>query len=960
MKKIIAIVSCLLLFVTSSAFAQESNMRLYRVYAQDRTAVRSIYELGFDIYRQAPGEFVELLAYPEKMKLLEQRDYEVEFIANSFKELFEGQLGAALSEYHDYYDAVAELEAVHAAFPAITTLDTIGYSVEGRAIPVLKVSDNPALDEDEPPILIAGCHHGNEILSVEATLYFIRYLVDNYGTMPQVAQYVNSMEIWFVPVLNPDGRQAMRRTNAHSVDLNRNYSFQFTAGGSHGPSPFSEPETAAMRDFAADYPPMLSLTYHTSGRLVLYSWTHTDGPAPDEPILKQIGGIVADSTNYTLRQGGDWYFTAGEYCDYMYGVHGTMAFTVEMYNQQGPPPSVIDGVMDRNLPGFIALLEQVNGSGITGLFTDATTGAPVQAELEILEVDDQGLLFPRISDAQFGRIYRYLTPDTYSAKVSAPGYRTVTRDEVPVTMDSLYALDLALEPAAYVTVSDYAIFDDSTSATNGNGDGVLNINETVGASLTLENMGQIEAENVSAIISTADPFVTVFSDSLYYGDLTYHNAVTSNDTAFFYVQPACPDGHLVAFAVSIADSFGFGWLHELEWPVSAPLLTIQDVIVHDTTGNGNGILDNGEAACLEVIVLNEGSQTATSVLGLLSVTDPEVSVLDDSAAVASLETDELGFFNFKVERGVGSPVGTSSEFQVDFGTAELYATAETFALSNAIFDNFEGIATEWAHASWNSTPNDHDDWQWGTPQGKAGDPSAAYSGEKCWGNDLGYDDYEGSSWNGYYQHQVKNYLRSPLFDCSGLTNVKLQFRRWLNVRAGDAARIKLFNTTMWESPAGGVAEYSWNPVTVDISSLADNHPSVLIVFELESNNDGNWAGGWNIDDVLITGDYVSGIADGIVEKTPVTFSLLDNYPNPFNPKTTISYRLAAGEFVRLTVYDVLGREVKTLVSERKPAGSYRVIWNGRDESGSAVPSGVYFYSLEAGGYKAVKKLLLVK
>ena len=115
-----------------------------------------------------------------------------------------------------------------------------------------------------------------------------------------------------VRAVEPDGRENVTRRNVNSVDLNRNYSFQFTPGGSHGPSPFSEPETQAMRDFVAVHPPIMTLTYHTSGQLILYSWTHTDGLAPDRPILMQVGGTVADSCDYTLRQGGDWYFTAGE------------------------------------------------------------------------------------------------------------------------------------------------------------------------------------------------------------------------------------------------------------------------------------------------------------------------------------------------------------------------------------------------------------------------------------------------------------------------------------------------------------------------------------------------------------------------------------------------------------------------------------------------------------------------
>ena len=85
------------------------------------------------------------------------------------------------------------------------------------------------------------------------------------------------------------------------------------------------------------------------------------------------------------------------------------------------------------------------------------------------------------------------------------------------------------------------------------------------------------------------------------------------------------------------------------------------------------------------------------------------------------------------------------------------------------------------------------------------------------------------------------------------------------------------------------------------------------------------------------------------------FNLLQNYPNPFNPSTTLSFVIGHSSFVALKVYDVIGKEVATLVNEEKPAGSYEVTWNAANLS-----SGVYFYQLKAGSYTATKKLLLLK
>ena len=95
---------------------------------------------------------------------------------------------------------------------------------------------------------------------------------------------------------------------------------------------------------------------------------------------------------------------------------------------------------------------------------------------------------------------------------------------------------------------------------------------------------------------------------------------------------------------------------------------------------------------------------------------------------------------------------------------------------------------------------------------------------------------------------------------------------------------------------------------------------------------------------------------------PKGFSLNQNYPNPFNPSTTIDFDIGGtgSQSVTLQVFDVSGRRVKLLVNEPLSAGSYTISWNGRDEKGQPVPSGIYFYRLTAGEYVDAKRLIMVK
>ena len=111
----------------------------------------------------------------------------------------------------------------------------------------------------------------------------------------------------------------------------------------------------------------------------------------------------------------------------------------------------------------------------------------------------------------------------------------------------------------------------------------------------------------------------------------------------------------------------------------------------------------------------------------------------------------------------------------------------------------------------------------------------------------------------------------------------------------------------------------------------------------------------------ITSGYFAGYSSIITniddnkESIPKKFELSQNYPNPFNPATTIKYSIPKTSFVKLKIYDILGREVATLVNEEKTAGNFEVSFNAANLS-----SGVYFYRIQAGSFVATKKLLLLK
>ena len=144
--------------------------------------------------------------------------------------------GGPNGAYHSYRELETALTDLAARFPGLARLTTIGRSLENRRVLALKISDNPGLAEDEAGLLLVGCHHAREWISVEVPLLVAERLLETYDSDPSVREIVDGCELWIVPLLNPDGLEYSigtyrywrknRRDNgdgSFGVDLNRNY-----------------------------------------------------------------------------------------------------------------------------------------------------------------------------------------------------------------------------------------------------------------------------------------------------------------------------------------------------------------------------------------------------------------------------------------------------------------------------------------------------------------------------------------------------------------------------------------------------------------------------------------------------------------------------------------------------------------------------------------------------------------
>ncbi|HEX5824296.1 MAG TPA: M14 family metallopeptidase, partial [Candidatus Limnocylindrales bacterium] len=204
---------------------------------------------------------------------------------------------AGYNGYHTYAEMTADVAAVAAAHPTIVKQVSIGKSYQGRTIWAVKISDNVAIDENEPEVLFDGLTHADEHMGLEMTLKIMHWLADGYGHDSRITNIVKGREIWIILAVNPDGaeydiaggkfhfwrknRQPNAGTTAIGTDLNRNFGYRWGGGGRtstnplaityRGPFAFSAPETRNVRDFLASrvvngrQQIKAAITFHTAG-----------------------------------------------------------------------------------------------------------------------------------------------------------------------------------------------------------------------------------------------------------------------------------------------------------------------------------------------------------------------------------------------------------------------------------------------------------------------------------------------------------------------------------------------------------------------------------------------------------------------------------------------------------------------------------------------------------------------
>jgi len=246
------------------------------------------------------------------------------------------------------------------------------------------------------------------------------------------------------------------------------------------------------------------------------------------------------------------------------------------------------------------------------------------------------------------------------------------------------------------------------------------------------------------------------------------------------------------------------------------------------------------------------------------------------------------------------------------------------------------------------------------------------SGNKWIATGNGLAKFDGTNWSVYYTSSglPKNDVRCIAIDAQG--------NKWIGTSGGGSARFDGANWTVYNTSNSGLPSDYVYAIAIDVSGnkwigtyagLAKFDGVHWIVYNRSNSRlPGNWVTVIRIDRagnkwigtdgglaVYREGGVILAVDEKENKEMPTSFALLQNYPNPFNPSTTISFEIPHQSHVKLVIYDVLGREVRTLVDEEKAPGRYTVNFDA-----SNLPSGVYLYRLSSGNFNEVRRMVVMR
>ena len=355
-----------------------------------------------------------------------------------------------------HYDTIMHKIAMH--WPDVCLLDTIGFSVDGRAVLALKISDNPRADEQEPLVMLSASIHGDEPAGFVLLMRLAEYLASESASGGLVGDIVSGLEIWINPLANPDGMYRNNdtiinpvRANSNGYDLNRNFPDPEVAS----PPPLQK-ETLDMISFMEEKRFVLSVNLHSGEEVVNYPWDKWTRLHADDEWFNDISRRYADTVHLHaepgymtfldngVTRGWVWYIVKGGRQDFVTWGLGGREVTIELDKIKMTPGSNLEALWNWNHRSLIRYIAEAL-NGVRGIVTDAATGDPLSAKIFIEGHDtDSSHVY---SDTLTGEYYRFLPPGTWNLTFSCPGYASWSFAADITGWDTMVSEDIQLQKA---------------------------------------------------------------------------------------------------------------------------------------------------------------------------------------------------------------------------------------------------------------------------------------------------------------------------------------------------------------------------------------------------------------------------------------------------------------------------------------------------------------------------------
>lgn len=378
-KRAAALLGSGLLFLLSITAVH--GRHLVRLKPQDARQRRAVFARGYRIVLSKPGDFVDVLASDGEIRQLLREGFRLETLQRDTGKIMDRiRNSPGYGDYSSYDEMVVFLKQAARRHPTLVRLFDLGPTSEAlrgvcdRRILIAELTAHGAESaDDRPEALFFGAIHAREIATTEMVLRTMSYLLKNYGKDGEVTRLFEDRRLWFLPMLNPDGREwAMSHdwwwrknrseigTRVYGVDLNRNFAYRWgdnePYGGSspdpqspvfRGEAPFSEPESRALRDFVRLRRLSVTLAFHSYGRYLLIPYGF-DGRRPAERCLSHLARTVAGMLGYSYGTPQDvlGYYSCGRHDDWLLQSRadegGPLPLEVELGDSFFPAPERLD------------------------------------------------------------------------------------------------------------------------------------------------------------------------------------------------------------------------------------------------------------------------------------------------------------------------------------------------------------------------------------------------------------------------------------------------------------------------------------------------------------------------------------------------------------------------------------------------------------------------------------------